>query len=413
LSRRTFLAGLVALVMSGFAASAPSAGAADPEPADAAPTGVIAPAADAGTAGPAGAAGADAEVRPAIGIESAAGAHGAALVAARDAVAAALVDRGVGDFVVDVDPATHRIQAEITSAGVVGDALTAAALRRAADAGVAVEAPEAAPTGTATDAGATDAGATDAGATDAGATDAAGSDAARPRVDVSPRRSIAVEPLRRSAADVPPYGAGLAVDVAGGASLFHGTSAWAFVAGDGTTPLGSTAGHCGDVGAPVAVGDVPIGVVADNGYYPVSRVVADVALFTLPGGAPVSAAVQVPPRAPRLTTGTVPDGQLAVGTQLCFAGRASGGDQCGPVTAVDRVTCCDATGRTFVFTCIDQVARSGDSGAPVYRPVGVDGAEGAGILSSSVTLDGRSSMCFTTLDAIEATTGARIVTTGG
>ena len=77
------------------------------------------------------------------------------------------------------------------------------------------------------------------------------------------------------------------------------------------------------------------------------------------------------------------EGEIARGGWLCFTGRASGTDQCGSVNAVERYTCCDATERAFVFSRTNAVARSGDSGGPVYQPIGDDQARAVGILSSS------------------------------
>jgi hypothetical protein len=305
----------------------------------------------------------------------------ATLTAARDAVAERLRALGVGDFAVEVEPQGNRVMAHIEADGPMAHAVAGQA-REAAAAATAD-----APRGT-------------------------------PEVAVAIESDVEVAPIGATsagraafpgarAATLPPYAPGLPVDVTSPTILYHCTSAYTFVR-DGQR-LGSTAGHCGDVNARVTAGPnatIPVGTVVANGFHPHQEVHSDVALFSLPEGVPTAADVRGGSAGARQVEATVPDAEITHGSVLCFSGRASGDEQCGPVNAVGRYTCCDASQRAFVFDCIDQVARSGDSGGPVYQPVGEGRARAAGLLSSSVDINGRSSMCFTTIDDVARHFGA-------
>ena len=299
------------------------------------------------------------------------------LRAARDAVAERLRALGVGDFAVEVEPERNRVMAHIEAEGPMAHAV-AAQMREAAE-----EATAGAPDG-------------------------------MPEVAVAIESDVDVEPIGSAAAAAPasstmfpPYAPGLAIDVSSPSMLYHCTSAYTFVR-DGQR-LGSTAGHCGDVGARVTAGPsatIPVGSVVANGFHPSQEVHSDVALFSLPSGIPAGSDVQGGPVGTRRVEASMPDAEITHGTSLCFSGRASGEEQCGAVNAVGRYTCCDATHRAFIFDCIDQVARAGDSGGPVYQRAGSGQARAAGLLSSSVDINGRSSMCFTTIDDVARQFGA-------
>jgi hypothetical protein len=293
------------------------------------------------------------------------------LLTARDAVAERLRALGAGDFSVEVEPQRNRVMAHIETEGPMAHAI-AAQMREAAEAATA-----SLPDG-------------------------------MPEVAVAIESDVSVEPIQPAAAgaaDVvsptafPPYDPGLWVDVTSPTMLYQCTSAYTFTRGG--ERLGSTAGHCGDVGSQVAGGpnaSVSVGTVVANGFYPGQEVRSDLALHSLPPGIPAGSDVPGGPAGERSVETSMADAEITYGTNLCFAGRASGVEQCGPVNAIERYTCCDATERAFVFDCIDRVARAGDSGGPVYQPIGDRQARAAGLLSSSVDINGRSSMCFTTID---------------
>lgn len=207
------------------------------------------------------------------------------------------------------------------------------------------------------------------------------------------------------------YRAALPVDVPTPTTVYNCTSGYLFRSGPDL--LGSTAGHCGSVGDQVTTGDLALGAITFDALEASTGVVtADVALYplTVPsqpevaGGADAGAGAAI-----RTVTGALRDEDVVLGDRLCFNGRASGADVCGAVNARSRTICCDQGGRSFLFTCIDHPALAGDSGAPVYRPVGADGALAAGVLSSSVTIEGTSSTCFSSIDEIEARTSSTLV----
>ena len=75
-----------------------------------------------------------------------------------------------------------------------------------------------------------------------------------------------------------------------------------------------------------------------------------------------------------------------------------------------QTLCCDAAGKSFVFSCTNYAGRPGDSGGPVYQPVGSTQARAAGMLSSTVTINGVALMCFSTAANLEATLSSTIVT---
>jgi hypothetical protein len=208
------------------------------------------------------------------------------------------------------------------------------------------------------------------------------------------------------AADTVAYRAALPVDVKTRGKVYNCTSGYLFRAGGSW--LGSTAGHCGRPGDRVRSGGTTIGVVSVNTFESDTRQVrADIALYPVAGhGEP---AVDHEDGPYREVVGALHDDEIGIGDVLCFDGRASGPDACGFVNAVDRVICCDATGRSFVFSCIGHPALAGDSGAPIYRPLGRHAVLAVGVLSSSVRVDGVPSTCFSTIDQIEERTGASLV----
>jgi hypothetical protein len=228
------------------------------------------------------------------------------------------------------------------------------------------------------------------------------------RLNVLTGSSIGVEPLSGSPTTFPPYEAGLHLLISSTRTTIRCTSAFSFSNAGGT--YGSTAGHCAKRGERVRVGDTVIGTVSINPFESATRVEADTALYSLSAGRWGSEAVIHGTGTDRRVTTSLSDAQIGNGLRLCFDGRTSGIGRCGTVDTTGQLICCDSGGRSFVFTCLDQPAQSGDSGGPVYQPMGRDRARAAGVLSSSVNVGGRRSMCFSTIDRIERATGTTVDT---
>jgi hypothetical protein len=228
------------------------------------------------------------------------------------------------------------------------------------------------------------------------------------RLNVLTGSSIGVEPLSGSPTTFPPYRAGLHLLISSTNMTIRCTSGFSFSnAGD---VFGTTAGHCALRGEQVRVGDQVVGTVSINPFQGATRVEADTALYPLAAARRGDEPVIHGTGAGRRVTDSLSDGQIGNGLRLCFDGRTSGIGRCGTVATAGEVICCDSENRSFVFTCLDQPAQAGDSGGPVYQPVGQDRARAAGLLSSSVNVGGRQSMCFSTIDRIERATGTTVDT---
>ena len=186
-----------------------------------------------------------------------------------------------------------------------------------------------------------------------------------------------------------------------------------YVFADASATYGSTAGHCGQVGDAVAVGPTLIDTIAINPFQPSREVRANAALYSLSRGGWSHRPVLHEAEDHAVVVGHLTDAEITRGLELCFSGRTTTERSCGAVNAAHRVICCDANDKSSVFSCIDRLARAGDSGAPVFRPLDAGRVIAAGLLSSSVTIDGRSSMCFSTIDNIQSETGTTIVTAPG
>jgi hypothetical protein len=228
------------------------------------------------------------------------------------------------------------------------------------------------------------------------------------RLNVLTGSSIGLEPLSGSPTTFPPYRAGLHLLISSTNATIRCTSGFSFSNAGGT--YGSTAGHCARPGERVRVGDAVAGTVSINPFQDATRVEADAALYPLAASSPSREAVIHGTGADRRVTDSLSDRQIGDGLRLCFDGRTSGIGRCGTVVTAGQLICCDSEGRSFVFTCLDQPAQAGDSGGPVYQRVGRDRAQAAGLLSSSVNVGGRRSMCFSTVDRIERATGTTVNT---
>ena len=300
-----------------------------------------------------------------------------ALVAASDAVAATL-DRAAGHFAVGVDVARNS---------------------------VVVQTEAAAP-------GPTDAAARDAARRSVAGSQEAGSEAADDigaAVVVEPAARIAIEPATSSRTGFPPFEAGLSILVYVPGVTYGCTTGLMFRNGFGN--FGSTAGHCGPVNSPVVLGGRIADVIRGNGYYSAQTVRGDVGAFSLGVlGWSGRNYVHTQGAGHRVIVGKLSNTQIALGLRLCFEGVTSDGNNCGTVVRANQTLCCDAAGKSFVFSCTSYAGRPGDSGGPVYQPVGTSQARAAGMLSSTVTINGAALMCFSTAANLEATLGSTIVT---
>lgn len=101
--------------------------------------------------------------------------------------------------------------------------------------------------------------------------------------------------------------------------------------------------------------------------------------------------------------------EMGPGLSLCFEGITSGSDNCGPIVRANQTVCCDGYGHAYVYTCIAFPPQPGDSGGPVYKLRGDLTAAVAGMLSSAVTINGATSMCFSTINNIEAVMNSQLV----
>ncbi len=89
---------------------------------------------------------------------------------------------------------------------------------------------------------------------------------------------------------------------------------------------------------------------------------------------------------------------------------ASDSGNCGRIVRANQWMCCDAGGHSFYYSCIDYPSRPGDSGGPVYFPVNPGRAIAAGTVSSTVTVNGLTMTCFSTMESIEYILGSTLVT---
>jgi hypothetical protein len=325
--------------------------------------------------------------------------HGLAdLMAAQDEIAAT-IDPEDGNFAVETDPATNSVVVRTESSD-AADTLAVAqdAARRGAAEQAATpaeqprEGPVPAPPAAIPDAAAAPA--------EVAPTDVATA------VTVEPATDIVIEPQDRR--NFPPYEAGQYALIAWPGRkvacttgyLFH-NSAYGY--------FGSTAGHCGRQGYVVGIGSRIADLVRANSYFPNKWVMADAAL--------VSMSTKPWPAWPMVNTGSSQRGitgrylntQLGAGLRLCFQGISSNSGNCGALVRVNEWLCCDAAGHGYFYSCLNYPSLGGDSGGPVYFPRGASQAVAAGMVSSSVTINGQRLTCFTMVESIEFTMHSRMV----
>jgi hypothetical protein len=205
----------------------------------------------------------------------------------------------------------------------------------------------------------------------------------------------------------PPYEAGLRAVIAI-SSTRQAVCTSGFVLRNGFGWFGTVAGHCGAPNRRVGFGTRWADYVRANGYTTTSRVAADVAMVSLsvrrwPSRAVIHATGTVHPR----LVGRLSNAAIGPGLQLCFEGVSSDTSNCGPVTLTRQWVCCDATRRQFYYSCIAYPSRPGDSGGPVYQRLAGGRANAAGMVSSSVTIGGRASTCFSPIQSIEKAMASR------
>lgn len=204
------------------------------------------------------------------------------------------------------------------------------------------------------------------------------------------------------------YGPGLSVTTWDGWSAYQCTSGfifhhWAY------GYFASTAGHCGTPGAWTAVGGRWFDAIRVNRYHGVGWVAADVGLFSLSAhGVPAWPMVRanwiVGLNAKFLNS------QIGRGLWLCFEGVGSVWGRCGTVVRSNEWMCCDSAGHAYFYSCINYPSAPGDSGGPVYHRYPSGAAVAAGMVSSSVVLDGQRVMCFTMVESMQNDLGMQVVT---
>ncbi len=264
---------------------------------------------------------------------------------------------------------------------------------------------------------AADRGPTEATARDAARRAVAGrEDADRDAIDdidaavvVEPATGIAIEPATSTRNGFPPFEAGLSIRVYVQSTIYGCTTGFMFRNGYGN--FGSTAGHCGPVNSGVVLGGRIVDMIRLNGYQSARTVRGDAGAFSLDVlGWSGRDYIHTQGAGHRVIVGKLSNTQIAVGLRLCFEGVTSDGNNCGAVVRANQTFCCDAAGKSFVFSCTNYAGRPGDSGGPVYQPVGTTQARAAGMLSSTVTINGAALMCFSTAANLESALGSTIVT---
>lgn len=315
------------------------------------------------------------------------------LLAAQDEIALSL-DPAAGHFTVDVDVETNSVVVSTESS----DATTTAAVARDAARRGAVRPPRAP--------GAPPAGSPAAAPSRAAASSPPAADLAA-AVRVEPAASIAVEPVGATRNTFPPYESGLYTRIAYGGRLVGCTTGFLFRNGYGV--FGSTAGHCGRVNDGVLIGPHIVDVIRANGYQGYPWVMADTSLISLSARG-WAYWPEIHGAGHRGITAKYRNAQITRGLRLCFEGVTSDSGNCGYVVRANQWMCCDAGGHSFYYSCIRFQSRPGDSGGPVYFPTYNGRAIAAGMVSSSVTVNGTLLTCFSTVESMEYILGSRLIT---
>ncbi len=318
-----------------------------------------------------------------------------ALLAAGDEIAASL-DPAAGNFAVGVDVASNSVVVQTAEAAAGTQTVARHAARRGAARAAAARANAAARRGVPPAAP----------AAPAVPADVAGA------VVIEPNVGIEIAPAGRTRSTFPPYELGLSITVHVGRARHGCTTGLMFRNGYGH--FGSTAGHCGPVGSGVVIGSRLVDSIRSNGYYSARTVVGDAGLTSLSRLRwPRWAVIHTQGGGHRAIIYKLSNAQIAPGLRLCFEGVGSDGGNCGSVVRANQTLCCDAAGKTYVYSCTNYPGRLGDSGAPVYQPVGTQDAHAAGMLSSNVTVGGTPLMCFSTVNNLERAMSSSVMTVYG
>lgn len=298
-----------------------------------------------------------------------------ALVAASDEIAASL-DPDAGNFAVGIDEASNAVVVETEAAD---PEPTQEVADQAARRGAARAQPQA-------------------------------EDDVADSVEVESQTTIEILPATSSRNAFPPFEPGLSIRVyTGGGTINQCTTGFMFRNYFGN--FGSTAGHCGRVNSGVVIGPRLVDRIRANGYYSTNRVIGDVGSTSLSvlrwSGWNV---IHLQNGNHRIVNAKLSNTQISNGLRLCYQGVASNGvNHCGHVVRANTTLCCDAAGKTYVYSCTNAPGRAGDSGGPVYQPVGGGHARAAGMLSSTVTIDGSRLMCFSRVAGLERALNATMV----
>jgi hypothetical protein len=312
------------------------------------------------------------------------------LAAAKDEIAASL-DPAAGNFSVEVDLPTNSVVVHTADDGAAAAATAPEAARRGAARAHANARRQGQPPGQVQ------------GQSQAPPVDPASA------VRLEPESSIAVKPLGVGTRDAfPPFEAGLGVWVAFGSYWVRCTTGWMFW-NQWYGYFGSTAGHCSHLGDGVVMGNYIVGGMRANTYQSWATVWGDVSFFSLSDGGWPGWAVVHQEQTHYAVNQKYSNAQLGNGLSLCFEGITSRSDNCGPIVRSNQTICCDGAGHTYIYTCIAYPPQAGDSGGPVYRVRGDLTAAVAGMLSSAVTINGSTAMCFSTIQNIEAATFSQLV----
>jgi hypothetical protein len=175
--------------------------------------------------------------------------------------------------------------------------------------------------------------------------------------------------------------------------------------------FGLTAGHCGRLDASVKA---PLGIFSDkiraNLYYAADPATADSALTLLPS-ANYNAAIDTR-GGHRSVVSLYGSTGVGVGVNVCFIGRTSINNNCGPVRSpVDIQARNPEDGRRVNnIWCIGYPAYDGDSGGPTYTVNSNGTAKAAGVVfGARILSDGTREMCYSNISDVLSGHGVKLV----
>jgi hypothetical protein len=160
-------------------------------------------------------------------------------------------------------------------------------------------------------------------------------------------------------AQYPPYEAGLLLTLGGAEANFSQcTSAFTIYSAATAQYYGTTAGHCGDTGATIAIGGTGISNVGTNSLTNREPSNSDAARFFIPALTQTDDVYTGGINGHRDVSGLLANAGLVAGTRLCYQGITSGNNQCGNIRAdwVDRAVTLNVDGADHVVShswCID------------------------------------------------------------